>query len=62
MNHLGTKRIETPRLILRPFAAEDAEAMYHNWACDPEVTKFLSWPAYRSVDTAYEILGIWTKQ
>lgn len=62
MNHHGTKRIETARLILRPFALEDAEAMYHNWASDPEVTKFLSWPAYRSVDTAHEILGIWTKQ
>ena len=62
MNHLGTKRIETDRLILRPFVREDAEAMYRNWASDPEVTKFLSWPAYRSVDTAHEILGIWTKQ
>ena len=62
MNHLGTKRIETARLILRPFVLEDAEAMYHNWGSDPEVTKYLSWPAYRSVDTAHEILEIWTKQ
>ena len=62
MNHLGTKRIETESLILRPFVMEDAEAMYRNWACDPEVTKFLSWPTYKSVDTAYEILDIWTKQ
>lgn len=62
MQHLGTKRIETNRLILRPFVMEDAEAMYRNWASDPEVTKFLSWPAYKSVDTAHEILGIWTKQ
>ena len=36
--------------------------MYRNWASDPEVTKFLSWPAYKSVDTAHEILDIWTKQ
>ena len=62
MNHLGTKRIETERLILRPFVMEDAEAMYRNWASDPEVTKFLSWPTYQSVDTACEILDIWTKQ
>ncbi len=62
MEHLGTKRIETERLILRPFVMEDAEAMYRNWASDPEVTKFLSWPTYKSVDTAYEILDIWTKQ
>lgn len=62
MNHLGTKPIETSRLVLRPFVLEDAEAMYRNWASDPEVTKFLSWSPYKSVDTAHEILGIWTKQ
>lgn len=62
MNHLGTKRIETSRLILRPHVMEDAEAMYRNWASDPEVTKFLTWSAYKSVDTAYEIMDIWTKQ
>jgi len=62
MQHLGTKRIETDRLILRPFVKEDAGAMYRNWASDPEVTKFLSWPPYKSVDTAHEVLGIWTEQ
>lgn len=62
MIHLGTQKLETARLILRPFVKEDAQAMYRNWASDPEVTKFLSWPPYKSVDTAHEILGIWTKQ
>ena len=62
MQHLGTNRMETSRLILRPFVKEDAPAMYCNWASDPEVTKFLSWPHYKSVDTAHEILDIWTKQ
>ena len=62
MNHLGTQRLETPRLILRPFVKEDAQAMFDNWASDPEVTKFLSWPHYKNVDTAHQILDIWTKQ
>ena len=62
MKHLGTKRIETSHLVLRPFVMEDAEPMYRNWASDPEVTKFLSWPTYKSVDTAHEILGIWVPQ
>lgn len=62
MNHLGTKQIETERLILRPFVMQDADAMYRNWASDPEVTKFLSWPTYKSVDTAHEILEVWTNQ
>lgn len=42
MKDLGTKRLETERLILRRFTLEDAEKMYENWAGDPEVTKFLS--------------------
>ena len=59
MNHLGTKTLETDRLILRTFRAEDANAMYANWACDPDLTKFLSWPAYKSIDDARSILKIW---
>jgi len=62
MNHLGTRRIETERLILRPFVMEDARAMYINWCADPEVTKYLTWPTYTSVDGAYEILDIWTQE
>ena len=62
MNHLGTKNIETSRLVLRPFVKEDAEPMYRNWASDPEVTKFLRWPAYKSVDDAHAILNIWIPQ
>ena len=62
MNHLGTKKLETTRLILRSFVREDAAAMYRNWASDPEVTKFLSWPTYKSVDTAHEILDLWVPQ
>ena len=38
LTHKGTKTIETPRLILRKAAIEDAETMFRNWANDPEVT------------------------
>ena len=62
MNHLGTKKMETSRLVLRPFVKEDAEAMYRNWASDPEVTKFLSWPTYKSIEDAYAILDLWIPQ
>ena len=59
MKHLGTRILKTDRLILRPFVLEDAQAMYDNWAKDPEVTKFLSWPCYKSTADAYDILRIW---
>ena len=46
MIHKGTITLETKRLTLRQFVVEDAEAMYRNWARDPEVTKYLTWPAH----------------
>lgn len=62
MKHKGTQLIETPRLILRMAQMTDAEAMFRNWASDPEVTKFLTWPTYQSIDSAYTILDIWVKE
>ena len=59
MNKLGTKRIETERLILRRFVIEDAEDMYNNWASDTEVTKFLTWPTHPSVDITSMLLQDW---
>lgn len=61
MKHKGTQLIETPRLILRMAQMTDAEPMFRNWASDPEVTKFLTWPTYQSIDSAYYILDLWTK-
>ena len=40
MEHKGTKILETARLLLRPFRAEDGDAMFRNWTHDPEVTRF----------------------
>jgi len=51
--------IESERLVLRRFTLEDAEAMYRNWARDPEVTKFLTWPAHANVDITRAVLEDW---
>ena len=58
-NHKGTITLETERLILRQFKIEDAEAMFRNWASDPEVTKFLTWPAHTSVDVSKAVISSW---
>ena len=39
MNNLGTKRIETERLILRKFDISDVPEVFHGWASDEKVTK-----------------------
>ncbi len=51
---LETKRIETKRLVLRPFRLEDAEDCYRNYCSDPQVTRYLTWPTYTSVEEAHE--------
>ena len=62
MKHLGTKRVETERLILRRFTMDDADAMFRNWANDPEVTKYLTWPAHTSVEVSRMVLESWVSQ
>ena len=57
MNKTGTQRIETHRLILRPFRPADAEDMFSNWASDPEVTRFLTWPAHSSIEVTRWVLN-----
>ncbi len=59
MNKTGTQRIETHRLILRRFTLEDAEDMFNNWASDPEVTRFLTWPTHPNVDVTRMVLNSW---
>ena len=61
MYHCGTNTIITERLILRRFTAEDAPAMFRNWANDPEVTKYLTWPPHASVDVTENLLHTWVE-
>ena len=61
MNHLGTKLLKTDRLILREFVPEDAPAMYKNWAADPEVTAFLTWPPHASLHITEEVIRQWIR-
>lgn len=47
MEHKGTHRIETERLLLRKYKITDAEDMFLNWASSTAVTRFLTWEPYR---------------
>ncbi len=62
MKNLGTKTIETNRLILRPFSLEDASEMYDNWASDSEVTKYLTWPTHSSIDISKKVIQSWISE
>ena len=59
MNHKGTIRLETERLILRRFTLADAEPMYNNWTNDQEVTKYLTWPPHADVSVSEAVINSW---
>ncbi|MBQ8087000.1 MAG: GNAT family N-acetyltransferase [Clostridia bacterium] len=54
--------INTERLCLRPFELSDAPAMYQNWASDPEVTRYLTWPTHASEEVTRTLLALWIEQ
>ena len=62
LTHKGTQTIETPRLILRRARQEDAEPMFHNWASDPEVTKFVTWPTHSNTAVSEMVIGGWLQE
>ena len=51
-----SRELETPRLILRPFALRDAEAMYALLR-DPVVNTFLPWFPAQTLAEAEEAVG-----
>ena len=60
--HKGTQTMETQRLILRRAVREDAEPMFRNWASDPEVTKYLTWPAHSNIAVSEMVIGSWLQE
>ena len=59
MNHKGTVRIETERLILRRFEEKGIIPAFYNWESDDAVTKFLRWETKKSVDETREVMLEW---
>ena len=54
--------LKTRRLLLRKFTMDDAEAMFNNWANDPEVTKYMTWNPHKDVKETKAILSHWIKE
>ena len=58
LTHVGTKTIETERLILRKFHYADNEAMRKYWVSDEEIQSLYSEPVYT---TEEEVKGLLDK-
>lgn len=59
MEHKGTVRIETERLVLRQFRLEDTEPAHRNWESDEKVTEFLRWETHKNISESEEIIREW---
>lgn len=59
MNHKGTVKLETNRLILRRVTLDDAIDMFDNWASNPNVSRYMTWPAHTSIDVSKMVLTNW---
>lgn len=62
MKDLGTKPLETERLILRKFTIDDAKEMYENWASDTNVTKYVSFSPHKDVNETKNIISMWISE
>ncbi len=59
MDHKGTVKIETNRLLLRQFTENDVLSAYNNWTSDEKVTEFLRWPTHKSIEVTERVLREW---
>ena len=62
MKDLGTRTLETKRLILRRFTLEDVESMYYGWATDENVSRYVSWAPHKNTAETTAILTGWIEQ
>jgi len=62
MEHLGTKTLDTNRLVLRKINTEDACQAYENFYSEPEVNRFISWNSHKNVDETKELFNNWIQE
>ncbi len=57
MEHIGTKTIETERLILRRFKLTDAKDMFNNYTSHALVTEYLTWYPHKTLEDTQQYLS-----
>ena len=61
-NDILFNTLATDKCVLRKVKKEDAEPMFKNWASDPEVTKYLTWPPHENIDSTNKIIDRWIEE
>ena len=62
MKYIGTKTIETKRLILRKVKLEDAYQAYENWCHSNIVDRYVLWKKHESVNETLSLYTSWLEE
>ena len=62
MKNLGTKTLETERLILRRINELDYKQAYTNWCSSYEVSKYVIWNVHKDELETKELFNNWIKE
>ncbi len=57
MNLIGTRTIETDRLILRKIREDDYVLAYKNWCSDKDVTLYVTWDVHSDISVTKEFIS-----
>ena len=49
---ISLERIKGKKVLLREFELKDASDLYNNWGTDSDVSKYMLWKNYKSIDDA----------
>lgn len=55
------KTLESKRLILRGFENSDAESLYNTYGTDKEITKYMLWKNYETIEDAIKAIEFYKK-
>ena len=61
MKNIGTKTLDTDRLILRRINEHDYKQAYKNWCSHEEVTKYVIWSKHKDELETKELFDNWIK-
>ena len=57
MGQLRTKNLKEDKLHLRPYAMSDADTIYENLGCDPEMMRYTGWNPYFSLEVTRKFVA-----
>lgn len=62
MKNIGTKNLETKRLVLRKFLPSDYQKAYENYCTDERVTKYMTWNPHKDINETKTLVEGWASR